>query len=256
MGNLEKLLVVGVLVVVIAILGISLFWTNDVATLPEAPAGTTSEMAAGTPVGDLGIGAQPLSVVSPNPASPATATGATPLDSTAAPGVGVTPNLMANQPVSTPMTAGEENYASYTIKSGDTLDKIAKAHKVSVAEIMKLNEGLDPKRLRIGKTLLLPKDAGGAVLSGSTPADTKSPSASKPAESTAKELNKEPAKKSEELVPTGRVTNYTVEKGDTFWKIAKKVYGDGAQWKKILNANKEKCPTENSLKPGMKLSIP
>jgi nucleoid-associated protein YgaU len=31
---------------------------------------------------------------------------------------------------------------------------------------------------------------------------------------------------------------YTVKSGDTLWEIAEAVYGDGAQWGKILDANK------------------
>ena len=33
--------------------------------------------------------------------------------------------------------------------------------------------------------------------------------------------------------------NYTIVKGDSLWKIAQKQYGDGSQWKKIYDANKD-----------------
>lgn len=32
---------------------------------------------------------------------------------------------------------------------------------------------------------------------------------------------------------------YTVKRGDTLWEIAEAVYGDGTQWKRILEANKD-----------------
>lgn len=33
--------------------------------------------------------------------------------------------------------------------------------------------------------------------------------------------------------------SYTVKSGDTLWEIAEAVYGNGAEWAKILNANKD-----------------
>ena len=38
---------------------------------------------------------------------------------------------------------------------------------------------------------------------------------------------------------TGSGQNYTIVKGDSLWKIAQKQYGDGSQWKKIYDANKD-----------------
>lgn len=49
---------------------------------------------------------------------------------------------------------------------------------------------------------------------------------------------------------------YIVQKGDTYAKIAKKVYGDSSKWKKIANANKSKVPDPKKLKVGTKLTIP
>lgn len=50
------------------------------------------------------------------------------------------------------------------------------------------------------------------------------------------------------------VSEYTVKEKDSFWKISEAVYGDGAHYKKIIEANNL---TENSkLTPGQKLKIP
>ncbi|KAL8850882.1 MAG: hypothetical protein Q9221_004195 [Calogaya cf. arnoldii] len=48
----------------------------------------------------------------------------------------------------------------YTIKKGDTLFEIAKAHNTSVAAIEKLNPGLNPKTLQIGQVIQLPGGNG------------------------------------------------------------------------------------------------
>jgi LysM repeat protein len=50
---------------------------------------------------------------------------------------------------------------------------------------------------------------------------------------------------------------YTVQMGDTLTKISRKFYGDGKYYKKILDANKELLPSEETpLLPGQELVIP
>ena len=49
---------------------------------------------------------------------------------------------------------------------------------------------------------------------------------------------------------------YVVQKNDTLWKIAKKVYGRGSQWKKIQAANGDVLKGSSKLRPGMTLRIP
>ena len=44
----------------------------------------------------------------------------------------------------------------YIIESGDTLYGIAKKHRVSVDEILKLNPGVNPRALGIGRMLRMP----------------------------------------------------------------------------------------------------
>lgn len=52
-------------------------------------------------------------------------------------------------------------------------------------------------------------------------------------------------------------TEYVVQKGDTLWVIAKKVYGKGSQWHRIYDANRDRLASpEANLKLGMKLAIP
>ena len=49
---------------------------------------------------------------------------------------------------------------------------------------------------------------------------------------------------------------HTVKKGDCLWNIAKKYYGDGSQYKKIYNANKNIVKSDYTIYPGQKLLIP
>ena len=49
---------------------------------------------------------------------------------------------------------------------------------------------------------------------------------------------------------------YTVQKGDTLWKIAKEVYGKGSAWTRIHEANKDVIKNPDLIQPGWKLRIP
>ncbi|MBN2190689.1 MAG: OmpA family protein [Candidatus Aureabacteria bacterium] len=61
-----------------------------------------------------------------------------------------------------------------------------------------------------------------------------------------------------EIAPEVRVEvkEYSVQKGDTLWKISEKVYGDPTRWTRIFDANKNKLKSPNDLKVGQILEIP
>lgn len=72
------------------------------------------------------------------------------------------------------------------------------------------------------------------------------PVPSKPAQTTQPVRSGEPAKP----------RTYTVVRGDSLWKIAKKYYGNGAQYTKIFNANRDKIKNPNLIYPGQVFVIP
>lgn len=51
-------------------------------------------------------------------------------------------------------------------------------------------------------------------------------------------------------------TTYTVKKGDTLWGISKMFYGDGKQWRTIMEANLDKVQNPRAMKVGITLVIP
>lgn len=53
-----------------------------------------------------------------------------------------------------------------------------------------------------------------------------------------------------------RETTYKVKKGDCLWNIAKKIYGNGAMYTKIYEANKDKIINPNLIYPDQILTIP
>jgi len=54
----------------------------------------------------------------------------------------------------------------------------------------------------------------------------------------------------------GAPRTYTVQRGDTLYSIARKFYGDGKHFRRILDANQNKISDPNKIKPGTNLVIP
>lgn len=83
---------------------------------------------------------------------------------------------------------------------------------------------------------------------------TKTVTVTKPAAAACKPTIKEEKKRETSSKP--KTKSYTVKKGDCLWNIAKKYYGNGAQYTKIYNANKGKIKNPNLIYPGQVLTIP
>ena len=79
---------------------------------------------------------------------------------------------------------------------------------------------------------------------------TQEPTAAAPVVAVAKKEEPAPA-----VNPKSNGT-HVVQPGDTLWAIAKKYYGNGAQYTKIFNANRDKIKNPNLIYPGQKLVIP
>lgn len=56
------------------------------------------------------------------------------------------------------------------------------------------------------------------------------------------------------ITPAGKT--YTVVKGDSLSKIAKREYGDVREWRKIYEANKDVIDDPDLIEPGQHLIIP
>ncbi|MET0101386.1 MAG: peptidoglycan-binding protein LysM [Sedimenticola sp.] len=56
--------------------------------------------------------------------------------------------------------------------------------------------------------------------------------------------------------PVAEVDYYTIEKGDTLWRIADRFYGNGAQYMKLFEANREVIKEPDLIYPGQKIRIP
>lgn len=110
------------------------------------------------------------------------------------------------------------------VKKGDTLDKIAKAHKTTVDEIIKFNH-LPSSFLRVGQTLKLP-----ALKAAKTPLAASLP----------------------EKKSADGPDYYTVKVGDNPWTIAMKHHIKVDELLKLNQLNEEKA---RKLKPGDRLRV-
>jgi nucleoid-associated protein YgaU len=54
----------------------------------------------------------------------------------------------------------------------------------------------------------------------------------------------------------GAGRTYTVARGDSLSKIAKKIYGDGSKWKLIYEANKSTIKNPDLIYPDQVLTLP
>jgi LysM repeat protein len=124
----------------------------------------------------------------------------------------VLPPIATLPPPSVPVVQGAE----VVVKKGDTLEKIAKIHKTTIDEILRINQ-LSSTFLRVGQVLKVPG-----------------------------------AKQKAESATTKDVDYYVVKVGDTPWTIAQKHRMKVDDLLKLNNLNSEKA---RRLKPGDRLKV-
>jgi murein DD-endopeptidase MepM/ murein hydrolase activator NlpD len=106
-------------------------------------------------------------------------------------------------------TAFSQECKYHKVKSGESLEKIAKSYGVSVQDILKANKNIDPKRLKVGGNLCIPKKT---------------------------------------FAKTQDYAIYKVKKGDTLQSIAEKFGVDVQELKSFNNLKSEKVKEGQELK--------
>lgn len=157
---------------------------------------------------------------------------------------GVDPDAIGETAIAPAPTAAP----TYTVRSGDYLAKIA-ANQLGNSrkwkEIFELNRALlndDPKRLKVGMKLVLPAGAKPVPVVDNDPVVEAELEAAIGGEA-----------KNAEATTT---ISYTVKKGDSLYKIASKIYGNGLKWPKIAEANRKILGPKNRLAIGQVLVVP
>jgi len=196
---------------------------------PRAAQLAAEASALGQPLSAAPAGG-PKTLTPPTPALEAQAgagTGQTPSEQPAPdPVVGQAPTLLPQAPASTATR-------DYVVRAGDTLSHIAQKELGSAKrwnEIVKVNPGLEPAKLRSGKTIQLPGAAGPS--SGATPLTASTPR-SEPVQTAPASSKASPSAKPK----AAGARTHTVGKGENLWKIAASTLGDGKRWKEIADLN-------------------
>ncbi|MEM6393773.1 MAG: LysM peptidoglycan-binding domain-containing protein [Planctomycetota bacterium] len=126
-----------------------------------------------------------------------------------------------------------------TVERGDTLSELAMKHLGTVRrmdDLLAMNDALldgDPNNLRVGMTLRVPAQAP------DEPA----------AQPQTTDASPEPAR-------TANARTYTVQPGDNLTRIAERTLGDGAKFRLIYQANRDRLADEDDLRVGQTLVIP
>lgn len=135
------------------------------------------------------------------------------------------------------VAAAAENMIEIKVKSGDTLDKIAKANRTSVEAIKRINR-MESERLAIGQVLKVPVSSQEAMKKEPVKKETVKP---------------EPVKKTLENNAKGvEPVYYVIKKGDNPWKIARQFDVKEEDILRLNNIDKEKA---RNLKIGERIRI-
>jgi nucleoid-associated protein YgaU len=154
----------------------------------------------------------------------------------------------------------------YTVVDGDNLGTIAKKaygpeegnRMVNIKRIIQANQDVlpSPNEVRVGQKLIIPplpttaKVPAAPAVKANRPTDVLPQALFEKVES----LGRRAPAAARTPVPEGRW--YTVQSGDSLWKIAASQLGSGTRCDEIAKLNAETLNSRDTLDPGMKLRLP
>ena len=145
---------------------------------------------------------------------------------------------------------GDSTLDTYKVVKGDDLWHIAEKYYKSgynYVDIIKENKLSAQGTIEVGQELRIPKVEAKQLTVVETKAEVKTEMKTETAE-----VKKEETKNSLSI----EAGSYTTVRGDSFWKIAVRAYGDGYAWTKIFEANKQIFNNPNLIHADVKIVIP
>lgn len=165
-----------------------------------------------------------------------------------------TNNAPTTDPAKRP-TPDAARVRSYVAQKGDTLSKIARTQlgantPANRQAIVALNPTLqaDPNKIIEGHTYIVPADAWNAALLPNQPPI--------PNETQAQAQQPASTPDSTQPAPTPPTRLYTVQKGDSLWRIAERELGNPALASDIRQLNADLLGDSDTVKVGMQLKLP
>jgi nucleoid-associated protein YgaU len=161
------------------------------------------------------------------------------------------------QEVRTPKTAADEPKPVEITSESSFAQEVPAQAEPAKAEVAKAPEA--PAKAEVAKAPEAPAREE-TVKAPEAPAKAevaKAPEA--PAREETVKAPKAPAKSEKPRVKSAKAKlpcEHTVRTGDNLWKISRRYYGSGANWKKIYEANKSEIRKPEFLEPGTVLKIP
>lgn len=159
------------------------------------------------------------------------------------------PGNGGNKPSATPTPTPDSKRATYVIKSGDSFETIARTQLNDIGLrdlIMQMNPDVLPTRMKLGKELVLPSPAEIAA---------RKPTPVAKDASTAKVDAKGDPKAVNPVVPaTAGERLYTVQKGDSFERIATVLLGSKKRTQELMQMNAGIKPQD--LRIGHRIKLP
>lgn len=147
-----------------------------------------------------------------------------------------------------------QDYTEYVVEKGDNLYSVARKFGVVFGDLCEINGFARDYSLKIGQKIKIPGKVNvSSANKGDTPPAPKKDNAEPkaPAKKPAQQELKDNAPKKAAPVEQRKYDTYTVQKGDTFWRIAKTNDITVDELKSLNNLT-----SEATLKVGQKLKIP
>ena len=160
--------------------------------------------------------------------------------------------------------AARAGSTSHVVQKGETLAVIAKKYygpeegnrRAVIQKLYEANKDVlaSPDKVTIGNKLVIPAMAGTQTPSASETLLKKFTNMFEKPSDQPKALRPVPAPTS--VLSRGSTKEYVVQPGDNLWKIAEKTMGDGKQFNKLVELNKNRLKSADDLMVGMKLVVP